>query len=77
MLEGDKIDKQSKIEVAESLAVIIKLSGKSIQAAMSQGIYQTLQNIVNNKKAEYLEKTLVNIAVAMTFLAFYTQDVKT
>lgn len=31
MLEGDKLDNLSKIEVAESLAIIIRLNGKTIQ----------------------------------------------
>lgn len=30
LLEGDKLDKESKIEVAEALAIIIKIHGKSI-----------------------------------------------
>ena len=35
MLDGDKVDSLSKIEVGEILAIIIRLNGKSIQAAMS------------------------------------------
>lgn len=38
MLEGDKIDSISKIEVSESLAVIIRISGKTFQQAMAQQI---------------------------------------
>lgn len=46
MLDGDKIDNNSKIEVSEILAIIIRLSGKTIQQAMSTGIYNTLAAIL-------------------------------
>jgi hypothetical protein len=35
LLEGEKLDKESKIEVAEALALLIRLHGKAIQPAMS------------------------------------------
>jgi hypothetical protein len=30
LLEGDKVDKESKIEVSEVLAIILKQNGKSV-----------------------------------------------
>jgi hypothetical protein len=71
-LDGDKLDKESKIEVAETLAIIIRQNGKSIQAAMAEQISGILEGILKNKKAQYNDKTLVNVAVAFSFLSAYS-----
>ncbi len=46
MIEGDKVDMVSKIEVSEALALIIRIYGKSIQQTMSAQIQTTLMAIL-------------------------------
>jgi hypothetical protein len=60
--------------VAEILAIIIRLYGKSIQQAMSAQIQTTLMNILQSKAGTYNDKTLANCAVALAFLASYASD---
>ena len=38
MIEGDKLDNNSKVEASEVLALIIRSNGKSLQQAMSSQI---------------------------------------
>jgi len=50
MLEGEKLERESKIEVAEALAVIIKLHGKGIQQPLVASIKATLDSILKSKR---------------------------
>jgi len=46
LLEGDKLDKDAKVEVAEALALIIRHHGKAIQQTMSTQVYTVLSGIL-------------------------------
>lgn len=75
MVEGDKVDEVAKAEVAEALALIIRLNGKVIQTAMSTQIQTSLTNVLKAKQpSSYLDKTQVNCAVALAFLSAYATD---
>lgn len=75
MVEGDKVDEVAKTEVAEILALIIRLNGKVIQTAMSAQIQTSLTNVLKAKQpSPFLDKTQVNCAVALAFLSAYASD---
>lgn len=74
MIEGDKVESNSKIEVAEILALIIRMNGKNVQPAMLTQIQTTLMNIIISKSEKYNDKTVTNCAVALSFLAAYLPD---
>ncbi len=73
MIEGDKLENEAKIEVAEILAIIIRSNGKTVQQAMSQQIQTTLLNILQNP-GSYNDKTIVNCSVALAFLSAYASE---
>lgn len=75
MVEGDKVDEVAKAEVAEVLAIIIRLNGKVIQTAMSAQIQTSLTNVLKAKQpSPYLDKTQANCAVALAFLSAYASE---
>ena len=75
LVEGPKIDGESKIEVSELLALIIRAKGKAIQSAMSQTVYKAMTQILSDQaKSGTNDKILANCACAIAFLSAYASD---
>ena len=74
MLEVDKLEPEQKIEISEILAIIIRNHGKVIQSAQFIQISNILTSIVQTKKRLFNDKSVVNSAVALAFLAAYAKE---
>ena len=75
LVEGTKLDGESKVDASEILALIIRAKGKAIQAAMSQTVYKTMTEMLSDQaKSATNDKILANCACAISFLSAYASD---
>lgn len=70
LIEGEKLDKDQKVEASEALALILKSNGKSVQEAMIENIKNALISVLKGETLLINEKTLINCSFALSFLAF-------
>ena len=74
LIDGTKIDGDQKETVSEALALLIRLKGKAISSAISQTIYKTMTEIINETNGATNDRIFCNCAVALAFLSAYASQ---
>jgi hypothetical protein len=74
LLDGDKIDGDQKIDVSETLALVIRNNGKTISSTVSPQVYNCLTKVIENPQGVYNDKIILNSSIALAFLSAYASD---